>query len=244
VSAPILVVQHETDCPVGWVGDWLVEAGATLDVRRPYDGDDLPATLDGVAGLLVLGGSMGADDDADHAWLTQVKALVREAAVREVVTWGICLGHQLCAVALGGQVVRNPRGQQIGVLDVGWHEAAAHDDLFGPVAGRVRAVQWNNDVVSLLPEGALALAETAAGEVQAARFAPTVWGVQWHPEAGHDIIRTWVDEDRDAAVERGIDVDFHVAAVADAEEEMRRTWRPLAERFLALTRTRVTTPVP
>ena len=45
-----------------------------------------------------------------------------------------------------------------------------------------------------------------------------------------------MDEDRDEAAERGINVDFHVAAVAEAEQEMRATWRPLAERFLALTR--------
>jgi GMP synthase (glutamine-hydrolysing) len=236
VSAPILVVQHETDCPVGWVGDWLTEAGATLDVRHPYLGHDLPATLDGYAGLLVLGGSMGANDDSDHAWLTATKGLIREGAARGVPTWGICLGHQLCAVALGGEVVPNPRGQQIGVLDVGWYGEAAADELFGATPGPVRAVQWNNDIVTRLPDDAVLLAQTADGEVQAARFAPTVWGVQWHPEAGHDIIRTWVDEDRDDAAERGIDVDFHVAAVADAEHEMRRTWRPLAERFLALTR--------
>lgn len=246
MNAPILVVQHETDCPTGWVGDWLVEAGAVLDVRHPYRGDDLPPNLDGFSGLLVLGGSMGANDDADHAWLPATKALIREGAVRRVPVLGICLGHQLCAVALGGEVVRNPRGQQIGVISVGWADEAATDELFGATAGPVRAVQWNNDIVSRLPEGAVLLAETPAGEVQAARFAPTVWGVQWHPEAGHDIIRTWVDEDRDDAAERGIDVDFHVNAVAEAEQEMRTTWRPLAERFLALTRSaqpRPATPV-
>ena len=179
---------------------------------------------------------MGANDDAENPWLTATKALIREGAVRRVPVLGICLGHQLCAVALGGEVVRNPRGQQIGVIPVGWTDEAAADELFGAMAGPVRAVQWNNDIVSRLPDGAVLLAETPAGEVQAARFAPTVWGVQWHPEAGHDIIRTWVDEDRDEAAERGINVDFHVAAVAEAEQEMRATWRPLAERFLALTR--------
>ena len=236
MNAPILVVQHETDCPTGWVGDWLVEAGTELDVRHPYRGDDLPSDLHGYSGLIVLGGSMGANDDAENPWLTATKALIREGAVRRVPVLGICLGHQLCAVALGGEVVRNPRGQQIGVIPVGRTDEAAADELFGAMAGPVRAVQWNNDIVRRLPEGAVLLAETPAGEVQAARFAPTVWAVQWHPEAGHDIIRTWVDEDRDEAAERGINVDFHVAAVAEAEQEMRATWRPLAERFLALTR--------
>ena len=234
----ILVVQHEATCPPGWVGEWLVAAGATLDVRMPYAGGDLPATLADHDALVVLGGSMGADDDADHPWLTHVKALVRESAEHGVPTWGICLGHQLCAVALGGEVARNPRGQQIGVLDVGWCPAAAGDPLFGPVAGPARAAQWNDDIVVRLPEGAVLLAETTRGEVQAARFAPTVWGVQWHPEAGGDIIRVWADDDRDDAIERGVDVYEYLRHVTDAEPELRATWRPLVQGFVARARTR------
>jgi GMP synthase (glutamine-hydrolysing) len=238
VSRPrILVVQHEDICPPGWVGEWLVEAGADLDLRRPYAGGDLPATLADHDGLVVLGGSMGAEADADHGWLTDVKRLVREAAEHGVHTWGICLGHQLCAVALGGEVARNPRGQQIGVLDVGWRPDSADDPLFAPVSGPVRAVQWNDDIVVRLPDGAVLLAETLRGEVQAARFAPTVWGVQWHPEAGGDIIRVWADDDRDDANERGIDVYEYLQHVRDAEPELRATWRPLVESFVAGVRT-------
>jgi GMP synthase (glutamine-hydrolysing) len=225
-------------CPPGWVGEWLEEAGAGLDVRQPYAGDDLPATLEDHDAMVVLGGSMGAGDDADHPWLTDVKELVRVAAARGVPTWGICLGHQLCAVALGGEVVRNPRGQQIGVLDVGWHPDAAGDPLFARVPRPSRAAQWNNDIVVSLPEGARPLARTGLGELQAARFAPTVWGVQWHPEAGGDVVRVWADHDRDEAVERGVDVDDYVGHVTAAEAELRATWQPLADGFVTHARTR------
>jgi len=170
-----------------------------------------------------------------------VKALVREAAERAVPTWGICLGHQLCAVALGGEVVRNPLGQQIGVLDVGWTEAASDDALLGPLTQARVAVQWNNDVVSVVPPDAVVLARTPADEVQAVRYAPTVWGVQSHPEAGEEIVRSWADSDRDEAVERGVDVDEYVARVAAAREELRSAWRPLATGFAALTKDAVAT---
>lgn len=236
MSTPrLLVVEHEAMCPPGWVGEWLVEAGAELDVRRPYRGDALPTDLDDHTGMVVLGGSMGANDDADHPWLTAVKALVRGAAVAGTPVLGICLGHQLSAVALGGRVGRNPRGQQIGVLDVGWTDGAAGDALFGSLARPVRAVQWNNDIVTEAPEGTLVLARTPRGEIQAARFAPTVWGVQWHPEAGEEIVRGWAEHDRDDAAERGVDLDGYVAAVASAREEMRATWVELARRFAGLT---------
>jgi GMP synthase (glutamine-hydrolysing) len=216
------------------VGQWLSDAGAELDVRHPYRGDVLPETLDEHAGLVVLGGSMGADDDDEHHWLGPVKELLRHAAGTGVPTLGICLGHQLCAAALGGVVVRNPNGQQVGVLDVGWTDEAAADPLLGPLAGPARAVQWNNDIVVEPPAGAVVLARTARGEIQSARFAETVWGVQWHPEAGEEICRGWAEHDRDEAAERGVDLEEYVATVAAATEELRDTWRGLAVGFADL----------
>ncbi len=231
---PLLVVEHEAQCPAGWIGEWLLEAGVDLDVRRPYAGDRLPRDLAGHGGMLVLGGEMGAYDDADFVWLADVKGLVRGAIEDRTPVLGICLGHQIVAVALGGAVAANPFGQQIGVLGVGWTDEARDDPLLGPVVGRGRdvpAVQWNNDVVTRLPRGAVDLAHTERGELQAARFGPAIWGVQWHPEAGEEIIRPWADHDRDDAVERGVDVDAYVQDVVAARDGLRATWRLLADGF-------------
>ena len=74
----ILAIEHEAQCPPAHVGTWLTEAGAAIDVCRPWAGDELPA-LASYDGLVVLGGSMGADDDALHHWLAPVKQMVREA---------------------------------------------------------------------------------------------------------------------------------------------------------------------
>jgi GMP synthase (glutamine-hydrolysing) len=240
-TLPLLVVEHEAQCPPGWMGEWLVDAGLAIDVRRPYAGDSLPQDLTGHVGLLVLGGEMGAYDDADHPWLTDVKALCRGAVADGTPLLGICLGHQLLAVALGGEVAPGPHGQQIGVLDVGWTPEAYVDPLLAPVTALddVPAVQWNNDVVTRLPEGAVVLARTARGELQAARFGTAAWGVQWHPEAGVDIIRPWAAHDRDDAVERGVDVDAYVEDVAAAGERLRRTWQVLADAFADVCRARV-----
>lgn len=237
----MLVVEHETDCPPGWIGGWLDELGVRLDLRRPYAGDPLPEHLDGHGGMVVLGGSLNAYDDELAPWLTTVKELVRVAAATRTPTLGICLGHQLAAVALGGEVVRNPRGQQVGVLTVGWTDAAGEDPLFGALTAAAPAAQWNNDIVSRLPEGATLLAETPAGEVQAARFAETVWGVQWHPEAGEEIIGRWVATDREGLAQRGAELKTALAQVAGAEEGLRSTWRGLAEGFAALVEDPVTT---
>jgi GMP synthase (glutamine-hydrolysing) len=232
----VLVVEHEAQCPPGWMGEWLAEEDCSLDVRRPYRGDALPEDLSDHRALLVLGGSMNAYSEDEHPWLTDVKGLIRLAAERSVPALGICLGHQLAAVALGGAVHANPNGQQIGVVDVGWAPEATGDPLLGAVAGARAAVQWNNDIVAVPPPGCAVLARTPAGEIQAARFAPTVWGVQSHPEAGEEIVSAWAENDRNSAVERGVDVDAYVAAVASAREELRASWRPLAQAFATLDR--------
>jgi GMP synthase (glutamine-hydrolysing) len=232
---PVLVVEHEAQCPPALFGRWLTEAGCELDVRRPYRGDTLPTNLTGHQSMVVLGGSMDAYSDAQQPWLSEVKALVRSAVADSTPTLGICLGLQLITVALGGEVHRNPDGQQIGVLPVGWLDNAEDDALFSSLTWLRVAVQWNDDVVRDLPETAVLLAETPRGEVQAAAFAPQMWGVQWHPEVGAEIVAEWADSDRDAVLERGVDIDEHIASVAAAHEELQE-WRGLAAGFATLSR--------
>lgn len=235
----VLVVEHDAECPPALMGTWLEEAGCTLDVRRPYaahsSGADLPA-LAAYDALMILGGPMGAEDDARHAWLGPVKDLVREARGSGLPTLGICLGHQLIAAALGGRVERNPRGQQVGLLTVGWTDAAAQDALMGPLATPRRGVQWNDDVVSVLPQDATILAQTAYGEVQAARYAPTMWGVQLHPEVDADVLRPWAEEDRGSHETRGVDTDGLLRDIDAARAELDQAWRPLAAGFAGLAR--------
>ena len=232
----VLVVEHDAECPPAWFGSWLAEAGVDLDVCRPYAGDALPAGLSAYDGLLVLGGPMGANDDDKHAWLGQVKELVREARATDLPTLGICLGHQLIAVALGGTVTRNPHGQQVGLLGVGWTEAARDDRLFAPLATPRRGVQWNDDVVAALPGDATLLAGTGREEVQAARYGPLMWGVQLHPEVDVPVLRPWAESDRGSHETRGIDTDAVLRDIDAAREELDDAWRPLAAGFADLVR--------
>ena len=230
-SIPVLVVQHDDACPPAWVADWLVAAGCTVDVRRPYADESLPDDLSGHHAMVVLGGPMGANDD-QHSWFPATKELIREAAEEQVPTLGICLGHQLCAVALGGAVGRNPLGQQLGLVETGWLPAAEADPLLGPLTGTRRGVQWNDDIVLRLPDGATLLAATPADEPQAVRFAPTVWGVQLHPEADAEVIAPWAAEDRKRYDDDRTDA--ALAAVASAGGELERGWRPLVESLVGL----------
>ena len=227
----MLVVEHEDDAPAAFLGAWLVEAGAELDVRRPYLGEVLPPDASGHDAVLVLGGEMGATSD-EVAWIPVTRALVAAAAEQGVPVLGICLGHQLCAVALGGTVVRNPRGQQLGVSAVGWAPEVDGDPLLGAVAGATIAVHWNDDVVETLPDGARVLARAPGGEVQAARLAPSVWGVQAHPEVDEHVVGHWAAGARE--VHGDAAVDAALIRIAEQRETLHAQWRPLAAALVAL----------
>ena len=234
-SPRVLVVEHEPACPPAHFGTWLDEAGAELVVCRPWAGEELPP-LTAYDGLLVLGGSMGAHDDDTVPWLAPLKQLCRSAVGSGLPTLGICLGHQLLAAALGGESRPNPAGQQVGLFAVGWRAEAADDDLFGPVATPRRGVQWNSDVVTSLPEAAVVLAAMPGGELQAARFGPSAWGVQLHPEVDRPVLESWAAGDRDDHLEKGIDQEAVLAEIDAARDELDEAWRPLAIRFAELCR--------
>jgi GMP synthase (glutamine-hydrolysing) len=227
----ILVVQPELDDPPHLFGEWLEEAGCTLEVCHPYAGDVVSAA-DGYAGVLVMGGAMGANDDEALDWIGPVKELIRDAVFGGVPTLGICLGHQLMGAALGGRVTLNPRGQQVGLLEVGWTDEAHQDPLFRGLATPRRGVQWNYDVVLEPPADAVILARTDDGEIQVVRYAANAWGVQLHPEVDETIVATWVtDSERTELADRGLDADRLVADIKEARAELDQAWAPLAAGF-------------
>ena len=77
------------------------------------------------------------------------------------------------------------------------------------------------------PDATVVLARTPQGELQVARFASTVWGVQLHPEVDVEILEQWADEDRDRYDEQVLsDVLRRIDAHYD---DLVAGWRPLAQ---------------
>ena len=173
----VLVVQNAVSDPIGPLGDWLTDAGLTLDVRNAETGDELPA-LDGYDGLVVLGGGMAAHDDQRAPWLPTVRALLAQALADETPTLAICLGAQLLALTLGGLVGPNPEGPEIGAQLVAKRANAATDPLFREMPITPDVIQWHYDAVLDLPASAVLLASSPTCEVQAFRAGRVAWGIQ------------------------------------------------------------------
>jgi GMP synthase (glutamine-hydrolysing) len=230
---PILVVQHEADDPPARLGEWLVSAGATLDVRRAYNGDPIPDSLEDHGGLLVLGGAPGAYDDQIAPWLPQTRALLATAVRAEVPTLGVCLGAQLLAAATGGRVERGAEGPELGAGLIAKRAATATDPLFGPMPITPDVIQWHYDAITALPPSAILLASSPVYENQAFRLGRLAWGIQGHIETTPEIVRGW------AATDPGVQeydltrlLERSDAAHADIEE----VWAPFAARFVDVVR--------
>ena len=123
MGSPLLVLQHIACEPPAAFEDELRSRGLDL-VRVELDEGEPPPDWRGFPAIVVMGGPMGAYDEADHPWLVDEKRLLREAVEADVPVWGVCLGAQLLASALGARVYRGER-PEVGLLPVELTPAAA-----------------------------------------------------------------------------------------------------------------------
>ena len=152
MSLRVAVLQHEGETGLGAFAGALSDGGVECEILETTTGGvPLPdaALFDGV---LALGGSRGAYDVTLH----ETRRWIRDAVLREVPFFGICLGGQLLATALGGSVETGPR-PEVGLHDIFLTEAAAHDPLFVGLPPRLQVFGWHEDGFSL-PRGAVPLA--------------------------------------------------------------------------------------
>lgn len=224
VTPRILTIQHEDGTGPGLVGRALEESGLALHTVHPWAGEPVPTTLADHAGLLVLGGAANCEDERAAPWLPAVRALVHRAVDEAVPLFGICLGGQIMAHALGGRVVVRDRGPEVGVVPVRRLPAAADDPVFGAVPDGAPAAQWHWDEIGELPPGAVPLLGGDDCPHQAFRIGPRAWGVQFHPEVLGDAVAEWSASDGPAVARAGGDPDAAVASVRAAEPALRATW--------------------
>ncbi|MFC4001811.1 type 1 glutamine amidotransferase [Prauserella oleivorans] len=232
MSTRILVLQPDASDPPGRLGDWLIEAGADVDVRALPD-DSVPRDLDGYQALVCLGGAMNVEDEEQYPWLAAVRRLLARATSQNVPTLGVCLGAQLLAVANGGRVVPGPRGPEVGPELVAKKDAAWVDPLFADLPLMQDVLQFHTHVVDQLPARAQLLASAPRYPHQAFRVNRCAYGIQFHIETTPDIVRRWAANSPDtaAAAREGAFEDTTLAAV---HTDVAETWRPFAHRFVRL----------
>ncbi len=187
-AQPLLVLQH-ADCePPGAYEDELRARAIPLHRVLVDRGEQLPDWRR-YAGVIAMGGSMGAYDDSIHPWLAPEKQLISEAVRAGKPYWGVCLGAQLLAASLGARVAAGAQ-PELGVLPVELTAGAVGDPVFAGAPPTFATLQWHRDTYEL-PDGAVQLARSQLYEQQAFVFV-RAYALQFHLEVSCELAAQWM----------------------------------------------------
>lgn len=177
----ILVFEHAQHEGPAVLGTTLQSYGHRLRRVKLYAGEAVPVDLDDVDGIVSMGGPMNVDQADQHPWMEQQMQYIKVAHEAHVPIVGVCLGAQLIAVALGGQV---------GAMDepeIGWHPVSLTfpgtvDPILSGIGWQTVQFHIHGQEVTQLPPGGVSLVSSKQCKVQAFNVGLTTYGFQYHPE--------------------------------------------------------------
>ncbi len=194
----------------------LFEAASAYDAFEPPD-------IDEVSCLIILGGSMSANDDrpAFHS----ERHYVRSAVDLGKPVFGICLGAQMLSLALGG-TVEPTGGYQFGLRKIDVTSEGSTDPVFGKI--KVPLVPTLHGDCFSIPAGGVKLAEGfmlcwdgGFRRINMAFRYGNSYGFQFEPQLTLDELRIWNREMSD---------DYKLMGSRfDPEEEATRNMREFAK---------------
>lgn len=171
----MLIVVHGAGALTGRVGNWLKARGFQFDIRCPRCGDALPETLEEHEGAVVFGGHMSANDPDEY-----IRREIDWMAVplrEEKPLLGVCLGAQMLAKSLGGEVSTRPDG----LVECGYTPIEVTEAGRALMKWPSHFYHWHREGFSL-PADARLLASSRLFPNQAFQYGRRAFGVQFHPE--------------------------------------------------------------
>lgn len=186
----ITCFQHIECEGLGTLGDTLQSKGFEIKIVKPCKEEPIPNQLG--KGLIILGGPMGAYEEAVNPWMAGEVAAIRKALDARLPVLGICLGSQLLAKAAGSQVYRGAQ-PEVGWAPVQLTPSGAQDPLFENLPKTFTAFHWHGDTFTL-PEGSEHLAWSDLYRNQAFRLGSNAYGLQFHLEVTREMAKDWMQK--------------------------------------------------
>jgi GMP synthase-like glutamine amidotransferase len=183
----VLVIQHMAHDGAGRFAEYFAEAGLLPRFVRTFAGEGIPS-LSGFDMMLVLGGAQNTWQEEQFSYLAEEKQAIREwVSQRAKPYFGVCLGHQLLADALGGCVGLTRQGE-VGVFDV---EVTDGGSLLKGLPTSLKVMQWHHAEVQGVPDQARVLARSSTTAVQAMQVGDHAFSTQFHCEFTPEAILGW-----------------------------------------------------
>lgn len=191
----VLILKNIASEGPGTIEDFLLGNGMTYRVVE-LSSEPLPDT-GGFDSLVMMGGPMSVNDDIPY--IRREEELVREFISGGKKVFGVCLGAQIMAKALGASVYVGPQ-KEIGWHDIELTEEGAADPLMkllasplasGSLAKRFKVFQWHGETFDL-PAGATRIAGSDIYLNQAFRYGERAYAFQFHIEVTKEIIYDWL----------------------------------------------------
>jgi GMP synthase (glutamine-hydrolysing) len=222
----VLSITHGPSVPGGIFDEVAEAAGHRLErwVVPLGGAPQPPASYDAV---MIFGGSMHPDQDAEHGWLQREVAFLREALARDVPVVGVCLGAQMLARAAGAWVGPAPE-PEIGWFEIELTPEGRTDLVLGVLPPRTAAFQWHSYTFSVPKHGSELARSTLC--TQAFRVGDRAWGLQFHAEVTLAMVTSWTTEEAD---ELPVPGDAFLAETERRIAEWNEHGRRLCAAFLA-----------
>lgn len=223
----IIVLQHTASEGPGRLGRIIRDNGKSLDIRRldlplggPMSNRHIPRDLDGIEGVVTLGGPMNVGDSFD--WMQPELEFLIAVHKQQLPLVGICLGAQMIAKALGGEVGPMECGPEWGMLPVSQHPIANTDIILAGVPWRSPMFHCHGNEVKKLPTGAATLQFSEKCRVQSYRVGLRTYGFQYHFELDLAQISGFLTCNDAQCVQSGIDPASALATARSAYAEYDR----------------------
>jgi GMP synthase (glutamine-hydrolysing) len=157
------------------------------------------------SGLVILGGAQAAYETDKYPYLESEMDLCSAFIDADKPIAGFCLGAQILARTLGGDVAPNQQ-KEIGWYDLSLTEAAANDRLMMHQPRIFSACPFHGDVIEGVPR-ATKLARSEMTEWQLFRHGLKVYGFQYHAEANQELIEIMCRNNSEYIAANGIDAE-------------------------------------
>lgn len=176
--------------------------------------------------LIVLGGPIGVNDQADYPFLSPELKFVEARLKTDAPTLGICLGSQFMAKALGARIYKGER------MEIGWKPITLKDAAQSSCLRHLRSpvFHWHGDAFDC-PKDALPLAATDLYPQQAFAWGKATLAIQFHPEVTAQGLEQWwvgnVGEMRELGLKPGEfrrETEKHAAAMEKEAAAMLKDW--------------------